>query len=284
MVKVVGVAFKEVGKIYWFDPNNIVLKEGDSVVVETVRGLELGMIVKGIQEVNEKDVFELKPVLRIANPRDIKRYEDNEKDEEEALRIAKDLVRQNNLQMKLLSCEFTLDHKKIIIYYNSDSRVDFRDLLKDLAIAFRLRIELRQIGAREGAKIVGGLGVCGREVCCKSHLREFSAVSMKMAKEQDMALSASKVAGICGKLMCCIGYECEFYRDQRKKIPGVGDRVNTPDEKNRPVIGVNYLRELIKTKDTEGNVKEWKASDVIRVKEMKMKPQPDDDSDDVIDD
>ena len=284
MVKVVGVAFKEVGKIYWFDPNNIVLSVGDKVVVETVRGLELGLIVKGIHEVNEKDVFELKPVLRIASPKDLKRNEDNERDEEESLRIAKDLVKQNNLQMKLLSCEFTLDHKKIIIYYNSDSRVDFRDLLKDLAVAFRLRIELRQIGAREGAKIVGGLGVCGQEVCCKRHLREFSAVSMKMAKEQDMALSASKVAGICGKLMCCIGYECDFYREQRKRIPGVGDMVNTPSTKNSPVIGVNYLQELIKTRDSDGNTKEWKASEVIRVKEMKIKAQPDDDSDDVVDD
>ena len=284
MVKVVGVAFKEVGKIYWFDPNNLTLSEGDKVVVETIRGLEIGLIVKGIQEVNEKDVFELKPVLRVASMKDIKRSIDNESEEAESLRIIKELVKQNNLPMKVLSCEFTLDHKKIIIYYNSDSRVDFRDLLKDLAIAFRLRIELRQIGAREGAKIIGGLGVCGREVCCKSHLREFSAVSMKMAKEQDMTLSAAKVAGICGKLMCCIGYECDFYREQRKKIPGVGDMVNTPITQNCPVISVNYLRELIKTRDSDGNVKEWKASEVIRVKQAQMQAQPDDDSDDIVDD
>lgn len=284
MVKVVGVAFKKVGKIYWFDPNNITVSVGDKVVVETVRGLELGTIIKGVHEVNEKDVFELKPVLRVASAKDIKREEDNEKEVEEALRISKELVMQNNLQMKLLDCEFTLDHKKIIIYYNSDARVDFRDLLKDLAIAFRLRIELRQIGTREGAKIVGGLGVCGREVCCKTHLREFSAVSMKMAKEQDMALSASKVAGICGKLMCCISYECDFYRSQRKRIPGVGDMVNTPQTKNTPVISVNYLRELIKTRDNDGNIQEWKNEEVLRVREAKMQVQPDDDSDDVVDD
>lgn len=284
MVKVVGVAFKKVGKIYWFDPNNITVSVGDKVVVETVRGLELGTIIKGVHEVNEKDVFELKPVLRVASAKDIKREEDNEKEVEEALRISKELVMQNNLQMKLLDCEFTLDHKKIIIYYNSDARVDFRDLLKDLANAFRLRIELRQIGTREGAKIVGGLGVCGREVCCKTHLREFSAVSMKMAKEQDMALSASKVAGICGKLMCCISYECDFYRAQRKRIPGVGDMVNTPETKNTPVISVNYLRELIKTRDNDGNIQEWTNEEVLRVKEAKMQVQPDDDSDDIVDD
>jgi len=244
MIKIVGITFKEVGKIYWFDPTPFDLNVGDKVVVETVRGLELGQVTQPIKEVeNDNLEHELKPVIRIANKYDLKNYEDNLEKAKKALVDCEKIIKRHKLEMKLLDCEYTLDHQKIIIYYNAEGRVDFRELLKDLASEFRVRIELRQVGPREGAKFLGGIGPCGRMICCKSHLREFDLVTMKMAKDQGMTLSAAKVAGLCGKLMCCIGYESPIYEEIRRRIPLVGDIVNTPKCNNCRVISVDFLRE-----------------------------------------
>ena len=243
MAKVVGIVFKDVGKIYWFSPDPYTPKKNDKVVVETVRGVELGFVETEIKEIDDNLLeHELKPIVRMANKYDIKNYFANIEKAEKDFETCKKIVSKRNLDMKLLSCEYTLDRQKIIIYYNAEGRVDFRELLKDLASEFRVRIELRQIGPREGAKIIGGIGTCGREVCCKSHLREFELVTMKMAKDQSMSLSASKIAGLCGKLMCCIGYENGLYTEVRKRIPLVGDIVNTPKDKNVKVVGIDCLR------------------------------------------
>ena len=266
MTKVVGITFKDVGKIYWFSPGVYNLSVGDKVVVETVRGLELGIVTLGIREVEDSELeHELKPVVRVANKYDVKSYLDNKERSMKALLACDRIIRKHELEMKLLDCEFTLDKQKIIIYYNAEGRVDFRELLKDLAAEFRVRIELRQIGPREGAKIVGGIGCCGREICCKSHLREFNLVTMKMAKDQGMSLNAAKVAGLCGKLMCCIGYENTLYEEIRARIPLNGDIVDTPISKGCKVINVDILAEMCTVGDSEENVSVWKADELIKV-------------------
>ncbi len=285
MAKVVGIVFKDVGKIYWFSPDPYTPKKNDKVVVETVRGVELGFVETEIKEIDDNLLeHELKPIVRMANKYDIKNYFANLEKAEKDFETCKKIVSKRNLDMKLLSCEYTLDKQKIIIYYNAEGRVDFRELLKDLASEFRVRIELRQIGPREGAKIIGGIGTCGREVCCKSHLREFELVTMKMAKDQSMSLSASKIAGLCGKLMCCIGYENGLYTEVRKRIPLVGDIVNTPKDKNVKVVGIDCLRERIKVIDKDENITEWDAKDLVKVKSHKEIISKEDMSDDIIDD
>lgn len=285
MAKVVGIVFKDVGKIYWFSPDPYTPKKNDKVVVETVRGVELGFVETEIKEIDDNLLeHELKPIVRMANKYDIKNYFANLEKAEKDFETCKKIVSKRNLDMKLLSCEYTLDKQKIIIYYNAEGRVDFRELLKDLASEFRVRIELRQIGPREGAKIIGGIGTCGREVCCKSHLREFELVTMKMAKDQSMSLSASKIAGLCGKLMCCIGYENGLYAEVRKRIPLVGDIVNTPKDKNVKVVGIDCLRERIKVIDKDENITEWDAKDLVKVKSHKEIISKEDMSDDIIDD
>lgn len=285
MAKVVGIIFNEVGKIYWFSPGPYTPKKGDKVVVETVRGLELGFV-----EVEEKEIFdevlehELKPVVRMANKYDLKNYQINIERADKDFETCKKIIAKRELEMKLLSCKYTLDRQKIIIQYNAEGRVDFRELLKDLAAEFKVRIELRQIGPREGAKIIGGIGSCGREVCCKSHLREFDLVTMKMAKDQNMSLSATKIAGLCGKLMCCIGYENDTYCEIRKRIPLVGDIVNTPKEKNCKVVSVDILQEKIKVEDKNQNITEWPAKDLVKVKGHKEVVSAKDLTDDVDED
>ena len=267
MTKVVGISFKDVGKIYWFSPNVYDLHVGDKVVVETVRGLELGIVTLGVRELEDGELeHELKPVVRLANKYDVKSYLDNKERSMKALLACDRIIRKHELEMKLLDCEFTLDKQKIIIYYNAEGRVDFRELLKDLASEFRVRIELRQIGPREGAKILGGIGCCGREICCKSHLREFNLVTMKMAKDQGMSLNAAKVAGLCGKLMCCIGYENSLYEEIRSRIPLTGDIVDTPTCKGCKVINVDILAEVCTVSDKEDKVSVWKASELVKVK------------------
>lgn len=283
MIKVVGIGFKEAGKIYWFNPEPFKLNVGDKVVVETSRGIEIGFVEQGIKEVEDSSLeHELKSVIRIANKYDIKAYNENLEKAKKSLEICKKIVKNHKLDMKCLDCEYTLDKQKIIIYYNAEGRVDFRELLKDLASEFKIRIELKQIGPREGAKIIGGLGPCGREICCKKHLREFDLVTMKMAKEQGMALSASKVAGLCGKLMCCIGYESSVYEEIRKRIPLTGDLVKTPTCECCKVIDVDYIREIIKTVNND-KVELWPASEVVKVKSSNHHEKPDasDNSDDV---
>lgn len=275
MAKVVGIGFKEVGKIYWFNPDPLQLHVGDKVVVETIRGLEMGRVVEQAKEVPDDQLeHELKSVYRIATDKDIKQYQENEEKSKSAFIKAKEIIRNHQLEMKTLACEYTLDGNKLLIYYNADGRVDFRELVKDLASEFHVRIELRQIGPREGAKMVGGIGPCGREVCCKTHLREFDLVTMKMAKDQGMALSATKIAGLCGKLMCCIGYECELYNDAKKRLPQVGDEIRTPTCANCKVTAVDYIREIVKTDamNDKSAFESWPASDVVRLK-VSEKPQ-----------
>ena len=285
MAKVVGIVFKDIGKIYWFKPVPYSPQKGDKVVVETVRGLELGFVETDVKEIPDEELeHELKPIVRMANKYDIKNYLSNLEKAEKDFEACKKIVSNRKLDMKLLYCEYTLDKQKIIIYYNAEGRVDFRELLKDLASEFRVRIELRQIGPREGAKIIGGIGPCGREICCKQHLREFDLVTMKMAKDQNMSLSASKIAGLCGKLMCCISYENETYCEIRKRIPLTGDIVNTPNAKNCKVVGVDILAERIKVMDKDEVVTEWNAKDVIKIKGHKEEISAKDLTDDVEDD
>ena len=270
MAKVVGIGFKDVGKIYWFNPGNIDIKPGYMVVVETIRGLELGKVLEGIKEIDDSLLeHELKNVIRVATEKDLKNSLDNYAKANEAILRAKNIISEHQLDMKTVGCEYTLDGSKMMIYYTAEGRVDFRELVKDLASEFKVRIELRQIGQREGAKMLGAIGACGREVCCKTHIREFDLVTMKMAKDQGMALSANKVAGVCGKLMCCISYENDYYVEVKKRVPSVGDMVKTPSGGCCKVISVDYLRELVKTFNHENDEFElWKANEI-----KKMKPE-----------
>lgn len=286
MAKVVGIGFKEVGKLYYFNPDPFNLVLDDLVVVETVRGMELGKVVLPIKEVDDSEIeHELKSVIRIATDQDIRVYKDNKNRAKNTLNICKKIVSEHRLEMKLLDCEYTLDRSKVIIYYNAEGRVDFRELLKDLASELKVRIELRQIGPREGAKFIGGLGPCGREICCSKHLREFDLVTMKMAKDQGMTLNSSKVAGLCGKLMCCISYENEVYEDLRKKVPLVGDLVQTPTCGCCKVVSVDLLREIVKTKnDDNDTVEVWQADELVKLNSTEEVIDPKDLTDDVIED
>ena len=286
MAKVVGIGFREVGKLYYFNPEPLDLKLDDLVIVETVRGLELGRVVVEPKIVDDSSIeHELKNVLGLASEQDIATYEDNREKAKETLSTCKDIVQKHELDMKLLDCEYTLDRSKVIIYYNADGRVDFRNLLKDLASELRVRIELRQVGPREGAKFVGGFGPCGREICCSKHLREFDLVTMKMAKDQGMTLNSSKIAGLCGKLMCCIGYENEVYEDLKKRVPSVGDLVKTPTCGCCKVVSVDLLREIVRTKsDDKDDIEVWQAKELVKLKATEEKVRPEDLTDDVIED
>lgn len=262
MKKVVGIGFKDGGKIYWFNPDPFKLKVGSMVVVETVRGLELGKVVKPIQEIeDEKIEKELKDVVRPATEKDIRLFIANEQKAAEDLGVVKEIIEKHKLEMKVVGIEYTLDGSKLLIYYNAEGRVDFRELVKSLAAVMHVRIELRQIGQREGAKLMGGIGICGRELCCAKHLREFDLVTMKMAKDQNMSLTASKITGLCGKLMCCIGYEEDFYAEARKRLPDVGDIVCTPRCASCEVTNVDILREIISVK-TDDSIEQFNASDI----------------------
>lgn len=270
MVKVVGIGFKEVGKIYWFNPEPFAININDYVIVETVRGLELGKVVEPIKEIDESTLeHELKKVIRIASKKDIETSLINDKKALEAIPLIKNIISTRDLDMKIVGSEYTLDASKLIIYYNAEGRVDFRELVKDLAAEFKIRIELRQIGQREGAKMIGAIGTCGREVCCKKHLREFDLVTMKMAKDQGMALSSGKITGVCGKLMCCISYENDYYVEVRKRMPNVGDIVDTPTCSECKVISVDYIREIVKTTNNEEAYQNWHSSEVKRSKKNK---------------
>lgn len=268
MTKIVGIGFKEVGKIYWFSPNSYKINLDDIVVVETVRGLELGKVVEPIKEVEDSEIeYELKNVIRIANDLDLRHSAENDERSKKSLPKIREMIEVHGLDMKTIDCEYTLDGSKLLIYYTAEGRVDFRELVRDLASEFKVRIELRQIGQREGAKMVGGIGSCGRELCCKKHLREFDLVTMKMAKDQGMALSAGKIAGQCGKLMCCISYENEYYTEVKKIMPQVGDEVKTPSCGCCKVVSVNYIRQMIKTKSPDNEVPdEWTLSEITKIK------------------
>lgn len=271
MKKVVGIGFKDGGKIYWFNPEPFKLKIGSMVVVETVRGLELGKVIKPIQEIEDAKLEkELKDVVRPATEKDIRNFIANEQKAIDDLPVIKKIIEEHKLDMKVVGIEYTLDGSKLLIYYNAEGRVDFRELVKSLAAVMRVRIELRQIGQREGAKMMGGIGICGRELCCAKHLREFDLVTMKMAKDQNMSLTASKITGLCGKLMCCIGYEEEVYADARKRLPDVGDIVSTPNCSSCEVCNVDFLREIISVKNDDA-IEKYKASEVKRISGKKKK-------------
>lgn len=257
MVKVIGVRFRTAGKIYFFNPGNFEIKQGDHVIVETARGIEYGTVIGEPKEVEEEKVVQpLKSVLRIANKKDDEQEEANRQKEKDAFKICLEKIRKHNLQMKLIDAEYTFDNNKVLFYFTADGRIDFRELVKDLAAVFKTRIELRQIGVRDETKILGGIGICGRPLCCHTHLSEFAPVSIKMAKEQNLSLNPTKISGVCGRLMCCLKNEEETYEELNKKLPNVGDYVTTDDGLKGEVQSVNVLRQLVKVIVDVGDEKE----------------------------
>ena len=258
MVKIISVRFKQGGKAYSFDPGELAPQAGDYVVVDTARGAECGEVVQGVQEVPDASVpKELKPVLRMADSVDIRRRKQNEQDEKRAFDICSERIRRHGLDMKLVDAEYTLDRAKLLFYFTADGRVDFRDLVKDLAGVFRTRIELRQIGVRDEAKMTGGLGVCGQPFCCSRFLRDFQPVSIKMAKEQGLSVNPTKISGACGRLMCCLAYEQPAYEYLNRITPGVGSVVKTP-EGTGTVVETNVISGQLRVKfDSPAVVYHW---------------------------
>lgn len=257
MEKVVGVRFRNVGKIYYFNPKNYKVKVGDHVIVETARGVEYGRVVLEPRSVKEDEVVHpLKEVLRVATKEDEDHEAENRQKEKEAFRICKKKIREHGLDMKLIDAEYTFDNNKVLFYFTADGRIDFRQLVKDLASVFKTRIELRQIGVRDETKILGGIGICGRTLCCHTYLSEFAPVSIKMAKEQNLSLNQTKISGVCGRLMCCLKNEQETYEELNRRLPGIGDTVTTPDGIQGNVQSVNVLRQLVKVVVEIGDEKE----------------------------
>lgn len=257
MIKVIGVRFRTAGKVYFFDPLAYEIKRGDHVIVETARGVEFGTVVGDPKEVEEDKVIQpLKPVLRIATEKDIEQEAANKVKEKEAFKICLEKIRKHGLAMKLIDAEYTFDNNKVLFYFTADGRIDFRELVKDLAAVFKTRIELRQIGVRDETKILGGIGICGRPLCCHTHLSEFIPVSIKMAKEQNLSLNPTKISGVCGRLMCCLKHEEETYEELNRRLPNVGDQVTTKDGQKGEVQSVNILRQLVKVIVESGDTKE----------------------------
>ncbi len=248
MVKIVGIKFKEAGKLYYFSPGGHKVEVGDNVIVETARGLEFGKVTLAETEVKESEIVApLKSIIRIANEKDKKKHKENLEKKEEAMRLCQEKVDAHGLEMKLIDVEYTFDNSKVVFYFTADGRVDFRELVKDLAAVFRMRIELRQIGVRDEAKMLGGVGNCGRGLCCNTWLSDFEPVSIKMAKVQNLSLNPSKISGICGRLMCCLKFENEVYTHLKKGMPSVGEKIKTPDGM-AVVTDVNILENIIKTR------------------------------------
>ncbi|MGI6698757.1 MAG: PSP1 domain-containing protein [Christensenellales bacterium] len=269
MANVVGVRFKNAGKLYYFNPSSCWPSAGDLVIVETTRGVELGEVVVGISEVDDADLTApLKNVLRIATQDDVEQYNRNLEKAADARPIVLEKIQQHQLDMKLVGIEYTFDLQKLIIYFTSDGRVDFRQLVKDLAYVFKARIELKQIGVRDEAKMIGGLGACGRNLCCSTFLGDFQPVSIKMAKEQNLSLNPTKISGMCGRLMCCLKYEQEFYEKTRKTMPRVGRDVQTPDGIGT-VIELNILKNTVKVRlkkeDDLNPIKDYEPSVLRRL-------------------
>ncbi len=257
MIKVISVRFRTGGKIYFFDPLEFDIKKGQHVIVETARGMEYGLVVSDIREVEEERVVQpLKPVIRVATPADDKQNAENLEKKKEAYDICLEKIRKHELDMKLVDAEYTFDNNKVLFYFTADGRIDFRELVKDLAAVFKTRIELRQIGVRDEIKIMGGIGVCGRVLCCHSYLSEFVPVSIKMAKEQNLSLNPTKISGVCGRLMCCLKNEEEIYEELNRKLPNVGDSVSTDDDMQGEVHSVNVLRQRVKVLIEDGDEKE----------------------------
>ncbi len=272
MINVIGVRFRRAGKIYFFDPAGLVINQGDNVIVETARGVEYGKVVIGPRDVSDNKIVQpLKPVIRIATPEDDDMEAKNKVKEKEAFNICLEKIRKHGLEMKLIDSEYTFDNNKVLFYFTADGRIDFRELVKDLASVFKTRIELRQIGVRDETKVVGGIGICGRPLCCHTHLSDFAPVSIKMAKEQNLSLNPTKISGVCGRLMCCLKNEEEAYEELNSKLPGIGDIVTTNDGLKGEVQSVSVLKQLVKVIVTlegdEKEVREYKTDD------LKFKPK-----------
>ena len=272
MIKVIGVRFRTAGKIYFFSPGGLELKAGDKVIVETARGVEFGSVVTGIKEVPDDQISQpLKPVIRIATQDDVRREAKNREKEKEAFKICQEKIRKHGLEMKLIDAEYTFDNNKVLFYFTADGRIDFRELVKDLASVFRTRIELRQIGVRDETKIRGGIGIFGRPLCCHTYLTEFAPVSIKMAKEQNLSLNPTKISGVCGRLMCCLTNEEETYEELNSHLPSIGDYVTTPEKLKGEVQSVNVLRQTVKVivslDNDEKEVRDYK------VDELRFKPR-----------
>ena len=272
MVKVIGVRFRQAGKIYYFSPGKLKIRTGDHVIVETARGLEYGYVVIGDKEVDDSKVVQpLKPVLRMATEQDTRQAEENKEKEKEAFKICLEKIRKHKLEMKLIDVEYTFDNNKVLFYFTADGRIDFRELVKDLAAVFKTRIELRQIGVRDETKIVGGIGICGRPLCCASYLSEFIPVSIKMAKEQNLSLNPTKISGVCGRLMCCLKYEEDTYEELNGRLPNIGDYVTTDDGLKGEVHSVSILRQLVKVIVTVNN--DEKEIREYKVDQLKFRPK-----------
>ncbi len=272
MVKVIGVRFRKAGKIYFFEPGDMEIEVGDNVIVETARGIEYGNVVIRKCDVEEDKIIQpLKPVIRVASPEDDQIEARNREKEVGAFQICLEKIAKHGLEMKLIDCEYTFDNNKLLFYFTADGRIDFRELVKDLASVFKTRIELRQIGVRDETKIVGGIGICGRALCCHTFLSEFAPVSIKMAKEQNLSLNPTKISGVCGRLMCCLKNEQEAYEDLNSRLPSVGDMVETSDQLRGEVQSVSVLKQLVKVivtlENDEKEVREYMVSD------LKFKPK-----------
>ncbi|MCM1123057.1 MAG: stage 0 sporulation family protein [Eubacterium sp.] len=263
MTRVIGVRFRTAGKVYYFDPGKLDIKKNDHVIVETARGIEYGTVVGDPKEEDDDKVVQpLKAVLRVATPKDDEQEASNKLREKDAFKICLEKIRKHGLQMKLIDAEYTFDNNKVLFYFTADGRIDFRELVKDLASVFKTRIELRQIGVRDETKILGGIGICGRPLCCHTHLSEFAPVSIKMAKEQNLSLNPTKISGVCGRLMCCLKNEEETYEELNRRLPNVGDFVTTDDGLKGEVHSVNVLRQLVKVVvdvDDEKEIQEYKV-------------------------
>lgn len=272
MTKVIGVRFRQAGKIYFFSPGKLEIKTQDRVIVETARGVEFGKVVTGPKEVEDDKITQpLKSVIRIANEEDYKKEEKNREKEKEAFNICLEKIRKHGLEMKLIDAEYTFDNNKVLFYFTADGRIDFRELVKDLASVFRTRIELRQIGVRDETKIRGGIGICGRPLCCHTYLSEFAPVSIKMAKEQNLSLNPTKISGVCGRLMCCLTNEEETYEQLNSQLPSVGDTVTTEDGLTGVVHSLSVLRKQVKVivnlENDEKEIREYQAD------QLKFKPR-----------
>ncbi len=271
MVKIIGVRFRNAGKVYYFDPKNYTVKSGDHVIVETARGVEYGTVIGSVREVDEKLVVQpLKSVIRVATEEDDAKAKRNREKEKDALKVCQEKINKHGLDMKLVDAEYTFDNNKVLFYFTADGRIDFRELVKDLASVFKTRIELRQIGVRDETKILGGIGICGRVLCCNSYLSEFAPVSIKMAKEQNLSLNPTKISGACGRLMCCLKNEEDTYEYLNSRLPGIGDSVTTLDGQKGVVSSVNVLRQRVKVLFDVEDEKEIQEFDVA---DLKFKPR-----------
>ena len=271
MTKIIVVRFRTAGKVYYFDPKNMEIKRGQHVIVETARGTEYGHVVVGTKEVSREEVVQpLKPVIRVATAEDDEHARRNREKEREAMAICHQKIIKHNLDMKLIDAEYTFDNHKILFYFTADGRIDFRELVKDLAVVFKMRIELRQIGVRDETKILGGVGICGRPLCCHTYLSEFAPVSIKMAKEQNLSLNPTKISGVCGRLMCCLKNEEDTYEYLNSRLPDVGETVTLPDGGKGEVHSVNVLRQTVKVLV---EVDDGKEMSEYPVAELKFRPR-----------